>query len=189
LSDEGGSGLFVHVVNDRALPLGGEIELTLYKAGEIKVASARAAVTVAPRDATEIAAGGLFEGFLDLTYAYRFGPPSHDLVVATLQTEAGDRIEAFYFPLGLPSVRVANLGLTATARPLAGGDFELTLRTRAFAQSLALEVDGFAPDDDFFHLAPGAERTVRLRARGAAPLRGQVQPLNAETGTKITLAP
>ena len=189
LTDEGGSGLFIHVVNERAVPLVAEMEIALYKAGEIKVASARGAVTVPARDAAEIPAGALFDGFLDLTHAYRFGPPSHDLVVATLLPEAGDRTDAFYFPLGLPSVRAADIGLTATARPLAGGDFELTLRTRAFAQSLALEVDGFAPDDDFFHLAPGAERTVRLRARGAAPLRGQVQPLNAETGTKITLAP
>jgi beta-mannosidase len=189
LTDEGGSGLFIHVVNERASPLGGEIDLTLYKAGEIKVASARTAVMVAPRDTIEIPAARLFEGFLDLTYAYRFGPPSHDLVVATLSTEAGGRIEAFYFPLGLPSARVANVGLTATARPREGGDFDLVLHTRAFAQSVALEVEGFAPDDDFFHIAPGAERTVRLRGGGSTSPRGHVQPLNAEAATKITVAP
>jgi beta-mannosidase len=188
LSDEGGSGLFVHVINERPAPLAGELELVLYRMGETKVAAARKAIVVAAHGAEEISAGTLFEGFLDLTYAYRFGPPSHDLVVATLTTEAGERTEAFYFPLGFSPARVADVGLTATARQREGGDFDLAVRTRAFAQSVALEVEGFDGDDDFFHVAPGGEKTIRLRQRGGGPLRGHLQPLNAEAATKITIA-
>ena len=39
LTDEGGSGLFVHLVNERAAPLQGELEIALYKGSETLVAS------------------------------------------------------------------------------------------------------------------------------------------------------
>ena len=44
----------------------------------------------------------LFDGFLDLSYAYRFGPPAYDVLVATLRTGGGghELAEAFYFPRG-----------------------------------------------------------------------------------------
>ena len=45
----------------------------------------------------------LFETFVDSAYAYRFGPPSFDVAVATLTSAAGAPLaEAFHFPHGLP---------------------------------------------------------------------------------------
>jgi beta-mannosidase len=140
----------------------------------------------------------MFETFLDFTYSYRFGPPSHDLVVATLHVAEASpgsfhaTPQAFYFPLGLPSTpspstRGGDLGLTAVARPRASGDVDVTLKTRAFVQSLAFEVEGFAADDEFFHLAPGAERTVLFRREGTAAFRGYVHPLNSDLPVKIAL--
>jgi len=124
-----------------------------------------------------------------LGYAYRFGPPSHDLVVATLRAASGEvRARAFHFPLGLPSARERDVGLRAEARPDADGA-ALAVGARRFAQSIAIDAEGFEPDDAYFHLAPGEERTVRLRrVSGAGPLRGTLQPLNAEASTKITIA-
>ncbi len=191
LTDEGGSGLFVHVMNEPPTPLAGELEVTLYK-GETRVASGKRAIALAGHGVAEIAAGELFEGFLDLTYAYRFGPPSHDLAVATLHPESGQSTSAFYFPLGLPSASAGDIGLMATVAPHDDGDFDLMLATRAFAQSVAIAVEGFTAEDDFFHIAPGGLRVVRLRpdpARAGKTPRGHVQPLNAAAAAKITLVP
>ncbi|MSP61016.1 MAG: glycoside hydrolase family 2 protein [Myxococcales bacterium] len=192
LSDEGGNGLVVHVVNERAAPLRGEIEVALFRDGEVEVGLGRRAVEVAGRGAIALPAAGLFAEMHDLTYAYRFGPPQHDLVVATLSAE-GKTIDAFAFPLGLPALRERDLGLTAEPQVLEGGDAALTLRTRRFAQSVAIEVEGFVPDDDHFHMAPGSERTIHLRrSRGSASggaVRGVVQPLNAESATRVRIGP
>jgi beta-mannosidase len=75
---------------------------------------------------------------MDLTYAYRFGPPAHDLVVATLlAADTRARLsEAFFFPLGLPSSREDALGLEAFFEDRGGLVREVTIRTRRFAQSV-----------------------------------------------------
>ena len=101
-------------------------------------------------------------------YAYRFGPPAHDLVVATLRAPSGETLaQAFHFPLGLPATRELDVGLDRRRRAsTATATRRSSLRTRRFAQSIAVEADGFEPDDAYFHLAPGDERALRLRRTG-----------------------
>jgi beta-mannosidase len=127
----------------------------------------------------------LFPGFLDLTRAYRFGPPGHHLLVASLRDRATGRGigEAFHFPVGLPSGRELDLGLTAVAHPDPGGGYVLTVRSPRFAQSVAIDADQLRPEDNYFHLEPQGERTVRLRGEG--PIRGTVRALNAHTAARI----
>jgi beta-mannosidase len=192
LSDEGGNGLAVHVANDRPETLAGTLELALFRAGEIPVGRASRPVEVPARAALELPAAACFEGFLDLSYAYRFGPPPHDLVAATLRGPAGDvRARAFHFPLELPTLREPDVGLAAEARPGAAADeAALVVRARRFAQSIAFDLEGFEPEDAYFHLAPGEERTVRLRrVSGAGAPRGTLQPLNSEAAAKVVAAP
>jgi len=191
-SDEGGNGLYLHVTNERATALAATLELKLYRAGEVSVGSAGRALTIAPRATTEIAAAALFDGFLDLSYAYRFGPPPHDLVVASL-TDANQVVlaQAFHFVQGLPATRELDIGLSATATPIAAESaFEVRIATRRFAQSVWIEAEGYLADDAYFHVAPGGGKTILLR-RGAheidKPLRGRVHALNAHNSAKIEL--
>jgi beta-mannosidase len=188
ISDEGGNGLDLHVTNDGLAPLTGTLEIALFRQGEIAVGRASCPVEVAAHGALELSALAAFDGFLDLSYAYRFGAPPHDLVAATLRGPAGEvRARAFHFPVGLPASREPDVGLTAEARLDADGA-TLVVRTRRFAQSIAVDVEGFEPDDAYFHLAPGEERLVRLRrSAGTGAPRGTLQPLNAEAVTKIVL--
>jgi beta-mannosidase len=189
ISDEGGNGLALHVCNERPEPLRGELELALFRQGEIQVGRASRPLEVGAREVLELPAAACFDGFHDLGYAYRFGPPAQDLVVATLRRASGEvAARAFHFPVGQPSARERDVGLTAESRPDADGA-TLALRARRFAQAIAIDVDGFEPDDAYFHLAPGDEKTVRLRrVSGSGSARGVVQPLNSETGTRITVA-
>ena len=181
ISDEGGNGLYLHVTNDRPETLTAEVELACYRAGEIPVASERRPIEVPAHHAGEFAVASWFEGFHDVSYAYRFGPPAQDLVVATVRVGGEMRAQAFHFPVGLPNTREVDVGLVAELN----GD-RVTLRTRRFAQSLAIEVEGFQPDDAYFHMPPGGERVIALRRiAGTQNARGTVQPLNAEAGAKI----
>ena len=191
ISDEGGNGLYVHAYNDGAAAVEGELAIDLYR-GEASVGRARGSIIVPARSAIEVPALSLFDGFMDLGHAYRFGPPSCDLVVATLRA-GGATAEAFHFPLGLPSGR-SNPGLDVKVTRRADGDLDLALATRGFAQSIAIELEGHTSDDDFFHLAPGTKRLLRVRRCAAPPTplraeRGNLVPLNAESAISITIPP
>ena len=51
--------------------------------------------------------------------------------------------------------------------------------TDRFAHAVAIEADGFVPDDNFFHLEPGEQKRLFLRAENAGqPLHGCVVALN-----------
>jgi beta-mannosidase len=168
------------------------LELTLYRSGETSVGTGSRALTIAPRETLELNAGELLEGFVDLSYAYRFGPPQHDLVVATLRAPRDGAVisQAFHFVLGLSAAREPDIGLTATAVARTDSAFDLKIATRRFAQSVWIEADGFVADDAYFHLAPGTERTVLLQRAPREPeraLRGRIHALNALNSTKIEI--
>jgi beta-mannosidase len=190
MTDEGINGLFVHIANERPQPLQAALELTFYRAGEAIAGSASRPVTLAAHDAVEWPATELFPGFLDLSYAYRFGPPAHDLAVATLRDEHGVVLgQAFHLLAGPGIARELDVGLRASATSRGGAEFELKIATRRFAQAVWIEADGFTSDDAYFHLAPGGETTVTVRCSDPSrALRGRVHALNAITAARIEVS-
>jgi beta-mannosidase len=189
LSDEGVNGLAAHVVNERPVPLEVEMNIALYRDRETLVGRVRRPLALAPRETRELSVGEWFEGFRDLSYAYRFGPPPCDVIVATLTLAGATIAEAFHFPAGMAFPSEADLGLIAHASARADGGADLVVKSRRFAQGVQIEVPGMSPDDDCFHIAPGGERMVRLRrVAGDGPVRGQIQALNAASATTIKVA-
>jgi beta-mannosidase len=165
ITDEGLSGLQLHVVNDRPHPFEGTLRLAAYAEDGLRVEDAEQPIGVAPHDAVTISASALLGGFRDLTRAYRFGPPAHDAVVATLTSPTppdGTVREAFYFPLGSARPRLADIGLTARLEQGDPQQWRLTISSRLLAQWVAVDAPGYAPSDSWFHLAPGATRTIAL---------------------------
>jgi beta-mannosidase len=112
VTDEGLDGLHLHVTNETAEPFHGNIELLLLKEGRIVVARQEAACPLPPQASRTFSSDALLDGFYDVTCAYRFGPPKHDLAVATLFDEQRQVVsEAFYFvksrePSWLPAVKL-----------------------------------------------------------------------------------
>ncbi len=181
LIDEGLNGLHAHLVNERAVAIEATLSLVCLREGATPVMRAERALRLAPGSTVAIPAADLWGGFFDTGYAYRFGPPSHSATVARLTDAKGETIaEAFHFPLG----RGAALDDSALhARLEATGEhYSLILTCDRLAQSVHLDDASFEPDDNWFHLAPGVERRLRLTPSqpGAKP-RGAVRALNAPT--------
>jgi len=185
-ADEGLNGLWLHAVNETARPVAADLRIALYRDGVRVGTTASAAVDIPARGSTSVHVNALFDGFLDLTYAYRFGPPQHDVVASTLRDRSTGELCAadYYFPGNIPSESALDIGLTARAEASADG-YVLLLETERFAHGVAIDVDGFQPADNYFHLEPGQTRRVPLRRstgdRTLHPHRyphGQVSALN-----------
>src|SRR5262249_36461892 len=185
--DEGLNGLWLHALNDTCEPIDGEIRITLYREGRRRGASPSTRLTIPPRGSRSVHADALFEGFVDVTYAYRFGPPGHDVVAATLRERATGAIlaSAHCCPSGLPAVCDNALGLVARAEPATDG-YVLTIKADRFAHAVAVEADAFVPDDNYFHLEPGEPKRIVLRAEvPGQPLQGSIAALNGTGSVPI----
>jgi beta-mannosidase len=180
-TDEGLDGLAVHVANDCDKPLDVRLELAMYRDGRIAVGAADTALRIPARAAVARQVDGLFGYFTDASNAYRFGPPRQDLVLARLVNAAtGETIaDAFHFPAGyrLPTQHSANITCDTTRLP--DGKIAVAIRSDAFLQSLAVSCEGFTPDDNYFHVAPGREKRVVFTPRGeAGAFRASCEALN-----------
>ena len=88
-TDEGLNGIDVHVANDGAEPLRARLRVELYRDPELKVEEASEELELAPHSAATRNVEALLGRFVDASYAYRFGPPGHHVVVAILESEDG----------------------------------------------------------------------------------------------------
>ena len=175
VTDEGLDGLHLHVINESAQPLNGHVELLLLQAGHVVVARAEAACALPPRGRQVLASDALLGGFFDVTYAYRFGPPKHDVAVATLFNEQRRIVsEAFYFVTPRHADYVSDVKLDAEAEQVAPGLYEVRLQSDRFLQAVRFDAKGYLPDDDYFHLVPGRPKLVRFSAVGDPQTRCRV---------------
>jgi beta-mannosidase len=175
LSDEGTNGLDVHAINDSVDEKHLTLELSCLRHGRQPVLSGRQEIMLAPHSALTLPATKFFGAFFDTTYAFRFGPPSHDVTVGRLIDADGAVVsEAFHFPRGRAEA-IFTAALTAALRQDAEG-WLLDVSADRFAQSVAIEAEGFLPSESWFHLAPGSVKTIRLQPRAG------VDPANRPTG-------
>jgi len=188
LSDEGVNGLLVHAINERGEHKQVELELKAWHDGEVLVASAQKTWNLPARSAQTLTCLELFEHFLDLGYAYRFGPMPCNVITARLKSAQGTVLaETFHFPGGFSAQTESDVGLGASARMLDAKTLELTVRTRRLAQSVHFELPGFQADDEYFHLAPDSEVQVTLRGPAAAHVSGYVHALNSARSARIDI--
>lgn len=162
LTDEGTNGLDIHVINETAVDMDLVVDVTCLRDGLQPVVTGKRSVTLAARDRQKIPATDLFGAFFDTTYAYRFGPPSHDVTVANLydQKSGAHLASSFHFPQGRQmAMHPATLETELVHND---GLWTLRVKTDVFAQSVHVEAEGFRPSEDWFHLAPGQTRHIDL---------------------------
>ncbi len=169
-TDEGLGGVLAHVANDRSSPLTARLRVAFYRDFEHRVGEAEETVELAPHEVRQWNVEALLGRFLDVSWAYRFGPPAQDLIVTSLERDSEEEgpvliSQSVRFPAGRPTATesAARLGLEARALPLEGGLARLSIHTRCFAHGVRLHLPGFVPSDDAFSVEPGHERVVSLR--------------------------
>jgi beta-mannosidase len=167
LTDEGTNGLSIHLLNETATVETVKLEIACLREGRHAVVKGSRELTLDARRTVELPATDLFGAFFDTTYTFRFGPPSHDVTVARLLSMDGKLLaEAFHFPVGR-SKALHPAGFEHTLTAIENG-WQLELTGSQFAQSIHLDFEHYLPEDDWFHLAPGQARTIRLSPRAGA---------------------
>ncbi len=184
-TDEGLGGVVAHVANDGPAPLDARLRVALYRDQEQRVGDGEESLRLEGHGSHERSVEELIGHFADVSWAYRFGPPAQDVIVASLERGEGPAAtvlsQAFRFPAGRPSrIETADrLGLSADARPCGDGVMRLTVRSRRLAYGVRIHAPGFTPDDDAFSVEPGGSREVDLRAATSdAPFGGELGAIN-----------
>jgi beta-mannosidase len=193
LTDEGTNGLAVHVANDGATAVPATLSVALLRRDGRIAEEGAAELVLAPRTTVEHAAESILGRFADAGFAYRFGPAGHEVVVATLYSGDGGEVlgQSFHFPGGRPRdlQPVSDLGLEATFTEAGDGIGEVVVRAARLSYAIALRVPGFTSDDDYFTVAPGHEKRIRLQPvlPDARLVKGTLRPLNADGSVAISL--
>jgi beta-mannosidase len=171
------------VINETETALDLTVQVSCLRDGRQIVVGGGRDLVVEARAKQKIACTDLFGAFFDTSYAFRFGPPSHDVTVAQLTaSDTGALIaEAFYFPLGRTKA-FHDAEITALAVQ-EGEDWFLDLSSDRLAQSVQVDFEAYRAEDDWFHLSPGGSRRVRLHRRAgvtadAIPM-GQVRAIGS----------
>ncbi len=168
-ADEGTNGLDVHVINESDAALDLTVEVSCLRDGRQIVVGGGRDMVLEARGKRKIACTDLFGAFFDTTYAFRFGPPSHDVTVARLTAAASGAVlaRAFYFPLGRTR---AFHDAEITASVLQEGEgWYLEVSSDRLAQSVQIDLESYRAEDDWFHLAPGGSRRIPLHRRPGVP--------------------
>ncbi|WP_289035422.1 glycoside hydrolase family 2 protein [uncultured Roseibium sp.] len=163
MTDEGTNGLAVHVINDTGQSRDLVLTLTCLRDGATPVVSGEREMTLPAHSNQELAATDLFGAFFDTTYAYRFGPPAHDVTVARLTDPESEEVvaEAFHFPGGSKQDQSpANLLVELKQQ---NGIWELAITAERFARAVHLDLPGWIPSDNWFDVCPGVVKIVPLR--------------------------
>lgn len=192
MTDEGGNGLFVHATNETGRPINATLEVTAWRHGSTQVGQGVQVLALPARSAQSWPLMSWFDWFADWSWSYRFGPVTAQVLVAVLRDADGRELARTHaFPGGLNLSVERDLGLTASARCVAPGVFDVSLSAARFAQAVHWDVDGARAEDAYFHLSPGEGRTVRLRLSGvggqALTLSGCVRALNLDGVVSIRM--
>ncbi len=197
VTDEGMNGLHLHAVNDGAEARHGSLHWRLWRDADVTVAEGQQTLSVPARGSISLGVSSLLPGFLDVNWAFRFGPPpAHGLYLQWLG-ESGELIAERVHFIDLPDDEAprplghaGDPGLHAVAASQDDGSWLVTVGSRGAARAVYFEAEGWSPSVEGFHLAPGTARTVRFTPwpGTSAPWHASVGAINAKTTVVVTHA-
>lgn len=179
LEDGGLEGAFCHVLNDAAAALDATLELLLVGDSRHCIAETSTRVQLEPGAGRSYSVDDLLGRFYDSAYAYRFGPPSHQVVGARLVTTEGEISQACLFPAGYDLPGANDAAVEVTVEQLTNDDARLVIEADRFLQSVALEPSQGSVSNNYFHVLPGIPTVVHLFG-AVETLRGQLSALNMQ---------
>ncbi|MFO1023188.1 MAG: hypothetical protein U0903_21240 [Planctomycetales bacterium] len=192
LTDEGLNGIHLHATNETDAHCDGHLEVVLLKEPNIIVAKQERAVSIPPHSQATWSAEEILGGFHDVSYAYRFGPPSHDVVIATWYDGQRNVLSEAVHLLrkDVPQV-LAGGELKCSAHAISDTEYEVLLGSDQFLHGLELKAAGYLPSDNYFHLRPGRTKSVTFRSLSPIPqpFRPELQALNLPHSVSIPVDP
>lgn len=184
LFDDGLNGLRVSITNDRPSPLETRLEVALLRLDGLVIDSAQRMVRIEAHSMFARSLDSILGGFQDSSQAYRFGPPAFDLALARIsgaEQPDGIGLEAVHLPPNQGLLARTNLGLEVHGESQEEEDPVLVLSTDSFAQVVTIEAQGALPSDNWFSLAPGYARRIRLaRTHDEMPGPARIRALNSD---------
>lgn len=192
ITNESLNGLHVHVTNETREDFTGVVEITLLNEFSVGIVNKRVELSVTQGATDLIKLDQVLGIFHDATYAYRFGPSKHFVVAARLEDKAACEVgTAFYFPnRALPRIE-EKVDLEAILTQCKGGSYILELSCEKFLYAVNIEMPGFTPDENYFHLMPGVSKLVKTyRNNGAlGRVKGYISAINMREDAKIKVSP
>jgi beta-mannosidase len=176
LIDEGLGGLVAHVANDGREPLQARVRIAVYRDHEHLVEQAEREIELPAHAGAHWNVEELLGHFIDAGWAYRFGPPQHDVIVASLESREGElKAQAMRFPAGRPRrvEALAWVGARASMTEMDGGRLRARVTALRLLYGVRFHVPGYRPLEDSFSLEPGTERVIDLHASAAAAAQPQ----------------
>lgn len=187
LTDEGLNGYAVHAVNDAAGELDAVVRLTAWRHGRTQVATATAPVVVPGHGTCTLSANEMLGAFIDLTNAYRFGPPGHHAVVAELVAGNGTVLSRHVqFPAGRPTEADPDVVLRATVHSREPGCVVLEVSSDRLAYAVEVDAGEWAASDNYFVIPPTG--TVRIALAGNPARRPSAIELTPLNGARCRVA-
>ena len=166
-TDEGLNGVDIHIANDSDARRKAWLRVALYRNGERKISESERLIAIPGHTTLTFGVEEILGRFVDAAYAYRFGPPGHDLIAASLHADRCDVpfAQAFRSPVGRSAERrpIDELGIVVDARFLDDGTIEILFVARRFAYGVRASARGWTPDDAYFGIEPGVTRRILLR--------------------------
>ena len=188
--DDGLDGLQLSIINESDQPLSAHVELTVFQNGTTAIATGSAKIKVAARSEQALSADAVLGHFFDLSYAYKFGPVKHDVVAcALLDAEKNLIADSYHFPNGLNLPIQQHATINADISKVSEDELIVTLSADCFLQAVNIAVRDYLPEDNYFHLAPGRAKAVRLQKTNASgkSFRGFIKALNLREAIALKL--
>jgi beta-mannosidase len=163
ITDEGLQGLHLHIINETPSAFTGTIEFVMLNAS-VSVAKAKREIKVEANQKIKIVAEEMLGGFYDTSYAYKFGPPKHEVACAVLKDGNGNIVsQQFHFPVThhLPMIE-ANVVAEFS-------EDKLSISSDKFLYAVQIICDGCLPEDNYFHLMPNEKKEIKFNINNTKP--------------------
>lgn len=189
VTEEGLNGLHLHLTNETDAECDGFVEVQLLREPATVVAREEVAVKVSPRSRQMMTANEILGRFTDVSYAYRFGPPQHDVVHVTWFDKGRQPVcEAFHLISRRDPVPTRNVVVNSSAQPNCDGTYRVQFRSDSFLHSVHLQARGYLPSDNFFHLGPNRTKEILFQPFGEVPVafQAEVDALNLHETQRVS---
>ncbi len=190
ITNDGLDGASLTLINESSEAINVTVKVSLLKYPNIIVADASKNTTLNAHHKSQLSVDEMLSGFYDTGYAYRFGTPQADFIVSQLITESGELIHQDV--LAIHNNHFAPLTtskVTAQAEAINDTTLKLEIESSDFLQYTQINIKGYLPDSNYFHLIPNQKHIILLHKKQEEHrrFRGELTAINLASVIKITL--